>query len=288
MPSDIDVAIVTFRRKDLVRRCLASLAATDEASLNIVVVDNASGDGTAEAVAREFPDARLIANPDNRGFARATNQAAREGAAPYVLVLNPDARLGPETLGPLLATLEGQPDVAAVGPLLLTEDGTPDHASKRSFPTVRGALSYFSGLDRVFPGRRQYAATDLGSGETDAINGAFMLMRRDAFEAVGMFDEGYWMYMEDLDLCRRFWARGWKVRFEASSVAWHDKGGSAGAVRSPRLNFAFHRGMHRFYRRWEAPARPLPVNIAVYAGIYAKLAVSLVRGAFTRLAGRAQ
>ena len=289
MPLDIDVAIVTFRRKDLVRRCLGSLAlAGDDVSLNVFVVDNASGDSTAETVAREFPHVVLTVNDENRGFARATNQAIRAGSAPYVLVLNPDARIGPGTLGPLLGLLEAQPGVAAVGPLLLTEDGTPDHAAKRSFPTVRGALSHFSGFDRAFPSLRQYANSDLSAGETDAINGAFMLVRRDALEAVGLFDEGYWMYMEDLDLCRRLWEEGWKVRFEPSAIAWHDKGGSAGPLRSPRLNLAFHYGMYRFYRRWEAPRRPLLANLAVYAGIYTKLAVSMVWGALARLVRRAQ
>ena len=286
---DIDVAIVTFRRKDLVRRCLASLAlAGDDVSLHVFVVDNASGDSTAETVAREFPDVSLTANGENRGFARATNQAIRAGSSPYVLVINPDARIGPGTLGPLVGVLETQPGVAAVGPLLLTEGGTPDHAAKRAFPTVRGALSHFSGLDRVFPSLRQYAATDLNGGETDAINGAFMLLRREALDAVGLFDEGYWMYMEDLDLCRRLWEEGWKVRFEPSAVAWHDKGGSAGPLRSPRLDFAFHYGMHRFYRPWEAPGRPPAATLAVYAGIYLKLGVSIVRGGVARLVRRAQ
>ncbi len=237
-------------------------------------------------VAGEFGSVTLIQNSENRGFAAATNQALRRGSASYVLVLNPDAYIDPGTLGPLLRVLEQDPRVAAVGPSLLTADGTPDHAAKRSFPTVRGALSYFSGLDRLVPALRQYAATDLDAGEVDAINGAFMLMRRDALEAAGLFDEGYWMYMEDLDLCRRLWQDGWRIRFEPESVAWHDKGGSAGAIRSPRLNYAFHYGMYRYYRKWEAPGRPTIANLAVYAGIGLKLGISLLRGAVARLVGR--
>jgi len=275
---------VTFGREDLVRRCLASLgeALLEGSKLRVFVVDNASGDGTPEMVAREFPSVNLTTNSDNLGFAKATNQAVRQGLAPYVLVLNPDARIGPKTLDPLLAVLAVRPDVAAVGPSLLREDGSADHAARRSFPTVRGALTYFSGLDRLVPGLRQYAVADQSPAEVDAINGAFMLIRREALEAAGLFDEGYWMYMEDLDLCRQLWQDGWKVRFEPASVAWHDKGGSAGTVRSPRLNYAFHYGMHRFYRKWEAPGRPTPFNLAVYAGIYLKLAVSILRGVVTK------
>jgi len=279
---------VTFRGEELVRRCLASLEEVVAAGqpLNVWVVDNASDDGTPQMVAREFGFATLVENSENRGFAAATNQALRLGSAPHVLVLNPDAYIDPETLGPLLSVLEAEPRVAAIGPSLLTADGTPDHAAKRSFPTVRGALSYFSGLDRLVPALRQYAATDLGAGEVDAINGAFMLMRRNALEAAGLFDEGYWMYMEDLDLCKRLWQDGWTIRFEPESVAWHDKGGSAGAIRSPRLNYAFHYGMYRFYRKWEAPGRHAIANLAVYAGIGLKLATSLLRGAVARLLSR--
>lgn len=288
MLPDIDVAIVTFRGKDLVRRCLASLEEVAAAGqpLNVRVVDNASDDGTPLMVAKEFEFVTLIENSENRGFAAATNQALQPGSAPFVLVLNPDAYIGPETLGPLLRVLEAEPRVAAVGPSLLTADGTPDHAAKRSFPTIRGALFYFSGLDRLAPTLGQYAATDLGAGEVDAINGAFMLMRRAAFEAAGSFDEGYWMYMEDLDLCQRLRQEGWSVRFEPESVAWHDKGGSAGAIRSPRLNFHFHYGMYRYYRKWEAPRRPAIANVAVYVGVGLKLSASLFRGAVARLMRR--
>ncbi len=279
---------MTFRREDLVRRCLASLRAESEGgrALRIFVVDNASGDGTPQMVASEFPSVELTMNTSNRGFAAATNQAVRQGSAPFVLLLNPDASIGQQTLDPLLSVLAGSDDVAAVGPSLRRGDGRPDHAAKRSFPTIRGALAYFSGLERMMPSLRQYTAPGVSEGDVDAINGAFMLVRRDALEAVGLFDEGYWMYMEDLDLCRRFWQAGWKVVFEPSAVAWHDKGGSAGAVRSPRLNAAFHYGMYRFYRKWEAPSRPAPLNLVVYAGIYLKLGLSILRGIATKAVAR--
>ena len=103
-----------------------------------------------------------------------------------------------------------------------------------------------------------------------------MLIRRAALDDVGLFDEGYWMYMEDLDLCYRFQAAGWRVLYEPRAVASHLKGGSAGRHRGPRLNAAFHYGMFRFYRKFYAPSRPAPANLAVYAGIAAKLAFSVV------------
>jgi GT2 family glycosyltransferase len=114
----------------------------------------------------------------------------------------------------------------------------------------------------------------------DAVNGAFMLIRREALDEVGLFDEGYWMYMEDLDLCWRFKQAGWQTWFEPSVTAIHGKGGSAGSYRSLRLNYAFHYGMFRFYRSHSAPERNPLLNAAVYAGIAVKLAASVVRNTF--------
>jgi GT2 family glycosyltransferase len=128
----------------------------------------------------------------------------------------------------------------------------------------------------------QYRATHLGDdepGEVDAVNGAFMLCRAEAVREVGLLDEGYWLYMEDLDWCHRFWDAGWKVFYEPAGVALHVKGGSSPSRRGLRQEVAFHRGMGRFYRRFEAPRRNPALNAAVYAGIGAKLAVSLARTA---------
>ena len=136
------------------------------------------------------------------------------------------------------------------------------------------------------PATRQYTAPEVEAGPVDAINGAFMLIRRAALDEVGLFDEGYWMYMEDLDLCYRFKAAGWRVLYEPRAVASHLKGGSAGRRRGPRLNAAFHYGMFRFYRKFYAPSRPAYANLAVYAGIAAKLGLSMAVNGALALAAR--
>src|SRR5207249_6006255 len=159
------------------------------------------------------------------------------------------------------------------------------HAGRRSFPTIVGALGHFTGLGRrehAASRLAQYRAPDLtGSGPTDAINGAFMLVRRSAIDEVGLFDEGYWMYMEDLDLCYRFAQAGWVTWYEPSATVIHVKAGSSGRVRSPRLNYAFHYGMFRFYRKHYAATRSRLLSAAVYVGIAAKLVLSLARNALT-------
>src|SRR6185295_6357198 len=121
-----------------------------------------------------------------------------------------------------------------------------------------------------------YRAPDVERGPVDAVNGAFMLMRRSALDRVGLFDEGYWMYMEDLDLCYRFAEAGWVTWYEPSVTVGHLKAGTSGAHRSLRLNYAFHYGMLRFYRAHYAAGRSVLMNATVYAGIAVKLAAAVV------------
>ena len=285
----MDVAIVSFRASDLLRRCLASLREhPPEEAMTVWVVDNASDDGTAEMVAREFPWVKLVENKENRGFAAATNQAIRAGDAPYLLVLNPDTRVRSGSLARLVGLLESNPEVGICGPRLELADGSFDHAAKRSFPTPLGALGHFSGVGRRSSASErlaQYRAPAVERGPVDAVNGAFMLIRRAALDEVGLFDEGFWMYMEDLDLCYRFAEAGWTTWFEPSVVVTHVKAGTTGPHRSFRLNHAFHYGMYRFYRKHYAPGRSPVVNVAVYAGIALKLVGSMVWSAAARALG---
>jgi GT2 family glycosyltransferase len=181
--------------------------------------------------------------------------------------------------------MDARPEIGICGCRLERTDGTFDHAARRSFPTPLSALGHFTGLGRR-PGASgrlaAYRAPDVEGGPVDAVNGAFMLIRRAALDEVGLFDEGYWMYMEDLDLCYRFARAGWVTWFEPSVTAVHVKGGSSGPNRRPRLNYAFHYGMYRFYRKHYAPGRSALVNGAIYLGIAVKLALSLVRSAVAR------
>jgi GT2 family glycosyltransferase len=251
------------------------------------VVDNASGDGTAEMVAREFPQVTLTSNSENLGFSAANNLAIRAGDAPYVLALNPDTRVTDGALERLCSLLDARSEIGICGPRLELEDGSFDHAAKRSFPTPLSALGHFTGIGRRRSGGRlaDYRATELASdvaGPVDAVNGAFMLIRRSALDQVGLFDEGYWMYMEDLDLCYRFKQRGWVVWYEPSATVIHVKAGTSGRHRTWRLNYAFHYGMYRFYRAHYAADAPLTERAAVYAGIVGKLLVSATRSALAR------
>jgi N-acetylglucosaminyl-diphospho-decaprenol L-rhamnosyltransferase len=245
------------------------------------VIDNASGDGTVEMVRRSFPDVRLIAADRNLGFSAASNMGIRQGEAPYVLCLNPDTGVTEGALDSLLEVMTTRPEIGICGCRLELEDGTLDHAAKRSFPTPLSSLGHFMGVGRRRTSGRlaAYRAPEVTRGPVDAVNGAFMLCRRSALDEVGLFDEGFWMYMEDLDLCYRFAQAGWITWYEPDVAVRHVKAGSSGAVRSPRLNYAFHYGMFRFYRKHYAPRRSRLENGLIYFGIATKLIASLTRNA---------
>ncbi len=285
----LEVVVVSHGAEGLLRRCLRSLAEhPPSGAMRVTVVDSGSPDGTPDMVGREFPGVRLIRR-ENIGFSAANNIVLREDEAEAVLLLNPDTEVYEGTLDAALARLRSEERIGMVGCKLVTESGELDHACKRSFPTPLSALAHFTGIGRggaAGAALSQYRATHLGDdepGEVDAVNGAFMLCRAEAIREVGLLDEGYWLYMEDLDWCRRFWQAGWKVFYEPAGVALHVKGGSSPRRRRPRQEIAFHRGMARFYRRFDAPEHNPLLNAAVYAGIGAKLAMSL---AITALRGR--
>jgi GT2 family glycosyltransferase len=281
----LDVGIVSYRSALLLEQCLQSLGEHPPARpLSVVVVDNGPPDGTADVV-RAFPGVELIEPCRNLGFARATNLALAQTGARYFLALNPDTRVHAGTLDALLELMDGNPSIAICGCRLEREDGTFDHAAKRSFPTPLGAVGHFTRVGRgrhAPPGLAQYRAPEVVRGPVDAVNGAFMLMRRSALAELGPFDEGYWMYMEDLDLCYRAAQAGWVTWYEPSVAATHAKAGSSGPYRSLRLNYAFHRGMARFYRRHYARSHGQAFNAAIYAGIGTKLAASAARSAVNR------
>jgi N-acetylglucosaminyl-diphospho-decaprenol L-rhamnosyltransferase len=282
----LDVVIVSYRSRDLLRRCLESLRThSPSRPQHVVVVDNASGDGTAELVRAEFPEVELMQSGSNLGFSRATNLGIRAGRAEHVLALNPDTRVREGALDRLLEVMDEHPEVGICGCRLELDDGSFDHAARRSFPTPLSALGHFTGLGRraSATGRlAAYRAPNVEAGPVDAVNGAFMLIRRKALDEVGLFDEGYWMYMEDLDLCYRFARAGWITWYEPTVTVHHVKHGSSGKWRSPRLNYAFHYGMLRFYRRHYAPRHNPLLNALIYAGIASKLVLSLARASFAR------
>lgn len=279
----IEIVVVSYRCRELLEACLHSIERHPYTGgpSTVTIVDNASRDGSAEFVRATFPDVRVVELPQNRGFGAANNVALRETRAEQVLLLNPDTEIWPGVLDEMVEFLRAHPDAGVAGCRLVRRDGSFDHAAKRSFPTVANAVRYFrpgaDSSDYLAPG-----VPEDETGPVDAVNGAFMLVRKAAIDEVGLFDEGYWLYGEDLDWCYRFKQAGWEVLYNGRIVTLHVKGGVAGAHRRLRQNWAFHSSMGRFYRKHYSGKNAL-LDGLVYAAIGAKFGVSAMRSGLTRL-----
>lgn len=256
----VGVVVVSYNTRELLRRCLGSIKETAPFA-QVVVVDNASPDGSAAMVAREFPAGKLIANSDNRGFAAATNQGIRAlgDDADFVLLLNPDAMLCSGALPALLGFMLAHPRVGVCGARLLYPDGRPQEGAFR-FPTLlmavfdlftpRGPLlgrlpaSYLNGRYREERGDEPFPI--------DHPLGAAMLIRGEALAEVGLFDEGYWMYSEEVDWCFRCRRAGWAIWQVPAARVIHVAGASSAQFRGRSL-VALHRARARFARKWRSP-----------------------------------
>lgn len=247
------IVIVNYNGGDHLERCLASLAA-HAADAPVIVVDNASSDGS-EARASRRPNVTVIRNHTNTGFAAAVNQgvaAAAEGAP--VLLLNPDCQLTAGAAGELERELDAHPECAIVAPLVLDEDGTVQ-GSVRGDPTIlTGLFGRTTWLTRMLPNSwaakrnvQTGRAPETTSRTADWVSGACMLLRRAPFDAVGGFDERYFLYWEDADLCRRLRAHGHTIRYAPAAAVTHAGGASSRSARALSIR-AFHRSAFIYYR----------------------------------------
>jgi N-acetylglucosaminyl-diphospho-decaprenol L-rhamnosyltransferase len=256
--TDLSVSVVSYRTLALLRQCLSALE-RDRAQIDmdVTVVDNASGDGSAEMVAEQFPWLRLIRNDHNRGFGAAHNQALRIASGRYVLILNSDATPAPGASSTLIGFLDAHPSVAVAGPRLRYPDGRVQ-PSRRRFPTLATLLLESTQLQRFFPDnavlRRYYVAdrSDDAAQEVDWLAGACLCVRASAIGQVGMFDERFFMYSEELDWCRRFRAAGWGVAYVPQAEVVHLEGASARLDLSARDRL-FQTSKLQYAAKWHGP-----------------------------------
>ncbi|MEO5735458.1 MAG: glycosyltransferase family 2 protein [Rubrivivax sp.] len=242
----IGVVVVNYNAGALLTACVQSVRAERPAA--IVVVDNGSTDGSDLALLQAFPDTQLL-RLENPGFGAANNHGAKHIQTDVVFCINPDTVVHPGAFAQLSRALQSDPEVAVVGPRLLNSDGSV-YPSARAFPSfIAGAGHGIVGL--VWPDNRwsrAYKRLDQGpaqAGRVDWVSGAAMFIRRSAFDEVAGFDEGYFLYMEEVDLCWRLRERGWKVRFEPQAVLTHVQGVST-ARRPYRMLWSHHASAIRY------------------------------------------
>lgn len=300
---DLSIVILSYNTKELLRECITSIKRnTDKISYEIIVVDNASSDGSAEMVAKEFKDVTLIANKENIGYSRGNNQGVVKTIGRYILFLNADTLVYEKTLETMLRFMDEHKDAGAATCRVELLNGKLDDSCHRGFPTPWRSLCRFSGLSRFFPKSTLFAGYSMGyldlltTHEIDSCSGAFMIVRREAGEEVarlparqGWWDEDFFWYGDDLDFCYRLKEKGWKVFFVPTVKILHYKGVSGGikdiskhltvATRETviRATNARFDAMKIFYRKHYSKAYPGFVESLVMLAIDLKWWLTLRR-----------
>jgi len=228
---DISVVILNFNTKDLTHICLEKLFASDlgSYSMEVIVCDNASTDGTDRMVKEHFPHVTVIQNGGNVGFAAGNNPGIRKARGRYVLLLNSDTEVHQDTIATMIAFMDVHPKAGAATCKLVLPDGAMDPACHRGFPTPWNSLMYYGKLEKLFPrckwssGYHQLYKDLSIAHEVDSISGAFFLVRREVIDTVGMLDEAYFMYGEDIDWAYRIKRAGWQIWFNPLVTTLHKK-----------------------------------------------------------------
>jgi N-acetylglucosaminyl-diphospho-decaprenol L-rhamnosyltransferase len=277
---DLGIVIVNWNTRDLLRRCLQTVYASQGVTLTVVVVDNASDDGSTGMVRAEFPQVALIASAVNGGYPYGNNlglralgfhQGCGTEAPRYALLLNPDTELPPYALRDMVAFMDADPRIGAAGPKLVMRDGRLDLACRRGFPTPEVSFYRLTGLARLFPKSPRFGRYNLTYldpdqvAEVDSVVGAYMQVRRETIAAIGLMDETFFMYGEDLDWAYRVKKAGWTVWYNPAVTVLHVK--RAASRQSRRATLEFYRAMLIFYRKHYRVRTPLWLHSLILLGL---------------------
>ncbi|MDX2427547.1 MAG: glycosyltransferase family 2 protein [Xanthomonadales bacterium] len=277
----VETIIVNFNAGETLHQCVSALLKSGMHT-EVTVFDNASSDGSAQSLHNVYGNQKRVGflfNPTNIGFAPAINMVARRLRSDWVLILNPDCILEPDTLGRLENALENDANAALAGPAVRDENGQIQRATLRRFPGPWKSLMTASGLwhlGKWFPAFHgvEVDVSDLNEDSEicEAVSGACMLVRRTAFEAVGFLDEKYAMHCEDLDLMFRLRKRGWHCLYVPQASCIHMQGLSSSS-RPTWVHFQKHRGMARFFKKFQAKSTFFPIRMLVYTGIWLRFLI---------------
>jgi len=274
---DLSIVIVNWNTRELLAQCLDSIPlAIGGLSYEVIVVDNASTDGSQAMVRNRFPWVTLVENAENLGFVRANNQAMALSRGRYVLLLNSDTVAPPQALARMVDFMDHRIDAGAAGPRLLNPDGT-FQASYADFPTLLSESLSAAGLNRWLYGP-YHPSPSPHPNETrqpvDWVQGACLLVRREALDAIGLLDEGFWMYSEETDLCYRIHQAGWNVYYLPDVEIIH-LGGASSRQRQPESVAQLYRSKLRFFRKYQGPFQVHLLRAVIISVYLAKAILSL-------------
>lgn len=283
---EVSIVIVSYNSLPHLRACIESIpGGAGSLPYEVIIVDNNSSDGTPDVIRNEAPSVNLIANTENLGFAKGCNIGIKAARGRYILLLNPDTVVGSNALERTHEYLEDNPDLAAAGCKLLRPDGSLDPSCKRELPSPWDAFCRMVGLSKLFPRSRIFARYDAAYLDVDKrqrlplIDGCYMMMRSEALKDIGLFDERFFIYGEDVDWCRRAHSGGWSIGYDPTGTVVHMKGETTRHY-TFRMLYHFHRSMTLYY--WKHSRRWDPVQLIVYPGIALRLAALVIWNLFRR------
>lgn len=286
---DLSVVIVNYNVTYFLEQCLnAVLAASKTLKVQVFVVDNNSVDGSVEMVQTKFPNINLIANKDNVGFSRANNQALAISDARYLLLLNPDTVVEEDTFSKVVSFMDEHPDAGGLGVRMVDGKGRFLPESKRGLPTPMVAFYKIFGLSKIFPKSKRFGRYNLGFlsefdiNEVDVLSGAFMLMRKETLEKVGLLDETFFMYGEDIDLSYRIQQGGYKNYYFPETKIIHYKGEST-KKSSVNYVFIFYKAMVIFAKKHFSQNNAKLFSFAIHLAIYMRASLSIIRRFIERI-----
>lgn len=268
---DLSIVIVSYNVRDLLRACLSSLPqAAPGLETEVFVVDNASADGSAAMVREEFPSVGLTASEENLGFTRGNNLALRQSCGRHVLLLNPDTEPEPGSLARLIRFMDEHPQAGACGPKLLNSDGSLQHNGRR-FPSLWREFLGVTGLRRLamkrFERDLEYGREDFDAlCEVDQVSGACILVRRETMDQVGMLDERFFMFYEEIEWCYRIKKAGWQVWYVPEARVVHHWMGSVRQM-SRRMTAELFKSQLLYYQKTSGPATALGARLVMTTGI---------------------
>lgn len=266
-PPDVSVVVVSFNTCCVLEACLRSLVASTGVRLEVFVVDNASSDGSAEMVGREFPAVTVLRSPENRGFAAANNLAIPRTSGRYVLLLNPDTLVAPETVATLVRFLDGHPDVGVTGPRVLNADGSLQSCGYW-YPTLLREIRQSRRVNRLLSlvlGNERPDPDPTRPTPVDWVDGCCLMIRREVIDQIGLLDEQYFLYAEELDWCRCARASGWRIVTCPAAELVHLRGQSTAKVAGPALALLVETRL-RFYRKHDGLPTALCVSLVYLIG----------------------
>jgi GT2 family glycosyltransferase len=272
----LSIVIVNYNTEKLLRSCLESVyAGANGTPLDIWVVDNNSRDSSVTMLKSLFPMVKVIENPSNVGFSRANNLVISQSRSDYILLLNPDTLILGEAIERMVKFMKEHPEVGIAGCKVLNRDGTLQPACRRSIPTPEVAFYRLTGLSKLFPQSRVMAKYNMTyespdqMHEVDAVSGAFLMIRREVVDEIGLLDERFFMYGEELDWCLRTKRAGWSIMYCPEAQIIHYKGEST-KYNSRKAAIEFYRAMYLFHRKHFAKNHSALTNLLIYVGIGVK------------------